>query len=745
MLERIFSKVTEMSLTAQIIILIVCVMRMLLKRFPKYISYILWSVVLFRLLFPVTLESGIGIVPDLGTLFHEYILKEAALAENHGRLVAADVDESEIPYAVSETGNTQGDQIVLGTESGYIPGAGNGRETVDFMYGGYATEVPEEKIPSVETDMPERARMPESGYEAEDGNAGETEASWHRLFLSYGKYVWLAGIGILFLYCSISSAMMKNIVMESKRLKKNIYIINEMLSPFVMGIFEPRIYLPTGLSRQEQKYIILHERIHIRRLDHIVKPVAFAALCVHWFNPMVWLAYSLFCKDMEMSCDEAVVRKLGMQIRAEYSESLLRLSSQRRIIRSIPVDFGEGDTKGRIKNLAAFKQRKMWVMAVLSVGVAILIISLAFTQRVTVSGEDVPNKDMSGVDADMLGLDLNMSGMDLDMSAVGGDIAVSGNTAPLNLSLDITDFYVTHTGDGRNIYHIDENHVLWGCGRNEYGQLGQGTQDYDFHEDMVKIAENVIHVDFSQRVVVIFLTEDHKLYGMGTAGGGALQQLDEFDWMRYSNLDHYAVTTPILLMEDVVYACCGRDDIVCMKEDGTVWTWGVIYHDARSIGYPSEQGDLRFIENPQMILENAILVTGGWFNHAALLQDGTVWTWGYNSSGNCGIEGAEFIGSPTKVAEDVIMVRTDISVDGYPVPDADDISMAWTGEAKYTVDDTITEFDGSYPRYLNNTVIQKADGSYWVCGENVGTEERVVYGELADYSVICTHEFYPCE
>lgn len=706
MLEQIFLKVLDMSRMAGIIILIVCAARLLLKRFPKSISYMLWSVVLFRLLCPVTLESGISIVPALEPLFHEYVSEnESVPAGDNGGLAVPYIEGAALPYADGETGNVPADENAPGTgnmmEMGSVPATGN---------------------------IPETGNVPAGGSVKAAGN------SWQGLFLSYGKYVWLTGIGIFLLYCIISAVRIHNKTRESIPYQENIYIIDEMLSPFVMGIFNPRIYLPAGLGEKEQEYIILHEKLHIRRLDHIVKPVAFAALCIHWFNPLVWLAFVFFCRDMEMSCDEAVIRTMGEQIRADYSSSLLAFSTQQRVIRSIR--FGEGDAKGRVKNLAAYKKTKKWVMAVLSVGAVIFIICLAFTHKAPAPGADAPDADP-------------------DMPEAGGEMAVSENreiqdvpedAAPLNLSLDITDFYVTHTGDCRNLYHIDEDNVLWGCGRNEYGQLGQGTQDYDFHEDMVKIAENVIHVDSTDRVVVIFLTKDHKLYGMGTAGGGALQQWEEFDWMRYANMDHYAVTTPVLLMEDVVYACCGRDDVVCMKEDGTVWTWGVIYHDARSVGYlPSEQGNVCFIEKPQKILENAVLVTGGWSNHAALLQDGTVWTWGYNCSGTCGIEEPEFIGEPTKVAEDVVMVWTDITMDPSLELNKDNLSMAWTGDLKYTVDDTITEYGGPNPHYLNNTVIQKADGSYWVCGEHVGTEERVVYGEGADYSVVCSYEFRPCE
>lgn len=262
----------------------------------------------------------------------------------------------------------------------------------------------------------------------------------------------------------------------------------------------------------------------------------------------------------------------------------------------------------------------------------------------------------------------------------------------LDISLNIKEYYISNTGNPSNLYYIDENNILWGSGRNEYGQLGQGTQDYEFYSDMIKIAENVIHVDYSQTGFTIFLTKDNQLYGMGNAGTGALLQYGGFDWTRYTNGENYAVTTPILLMENVAYARCGRDDIVCQKEDGTVWTWGD------------------------------------------------------NSAGNCGVADLFVVSKPTMVAEDVAMVWTDLAIDSYPQPNEEDIAMAWTGKLKYNSEyNHIAEFNDIYPKYLNNTVIRKTDGSYWVCGENVGTQEKLVSGIEGDYSIVCTDQFTLCE
>lgn len=698
MLEQIFLRVLDMSRTASMIIVIVSFVRILLKRFPKSISYMLWSVVLFRLLCPFTLEFRISLVPSLEPVFYGYTSeKEPAPTGWAGEPAVADT------------------------------GAGVG------AYTGASAEADAEDWPGT----PEAGRAA-SGESWQDGDTSAAGASWQELFLLYGKYVWISGAGILFLYCMVSAARIRGKVSVSIPLKENIYITDEMMSPFVMGILKPRIYLPGCLDAREQEYIIQHERFHIRRLDHIAKPLAFAALCIHWFNPLVWVAFALSCRDMEMSCDEAVIKKLGEGIRADYSASLLALSAQRRVLRWSPVDFGEGDTKGRIRNLASFRKTKKGVLAVLAAGAAILIVCLASDRKAPVPDADNTEAGTDVAESQEMPDGAEPNGLLISNEAEPEESNGQADPEPLVVSLDIREQYITHNGSPTNLFYIDEGGVLWGSGYNECGQLGQGTQDYEFHSEMVRIAENVVHVDYSQQGFVIFLTEDRKLYGMGNAGCGALQQYEEFDDEKYMNGEHYTVTTPILLIEDVVYACCGRDDVVCLKEDGTVWTWGAIIAEGGSSVY--------FLQKPEKILEDAVLVTGGWFNHAALLRDGTVWTWGYNSSGNCGVEKPERIGRPTMAAEGVVMVWTNLALESYPEPDVEDIAMTWTGSLRYNMEyDDIAEFGDIYPRVLNNTVIQKADGSYWVCGEHVGTEEKMVHGREGVYPAVCTHEFHPCK
>lgn len=646
MLDQMFMQVIDMSRTASVSILIIFAVRLLLKNAPKFVSYMLWFVVLFRLLCPVSMESIVSLLPNMAPTSYHYTLEDETISiQNAGKAAYHTINH------VLQDG-LENHQIEM-----TISGENEAAKLVRFQ-------------------------------------------SWETIIL-LGQYVWLFGMGIMLLYSMISYYKMHQKVQtalpmhnsQNKTAYKNrIYIVEDSISPFVMGIFRPKIYLPMHLDKKEQDYILLHEQFHIKRGDHIVKVLAFTALCIHWFNPLVWLAFFISSKDMEMSCDEAVIKRIGTEIKADYSTSLLSLAMGKRMKLGTPLAFGEVDTKSRIKNLAAWKMPDKKKLSFITIAAVVLMVCLLTDPISMISSEP--------------------------------EHVIQTEDEPFSLTMDIEEHYITSTGDPSNVYYIDENKTLWGWGENTYGQLGQGTKDNTYHEEMVKIAENVVHVDFSQKGFVIYLTTDHKLYGLGNSGCGALQQYDSFDWKRYLNygLETYSVETPYLLMEDVIYARCGKDDVVCMTQDGAVWTWGTMYVNG---SYP--WGTVNYIEKPIKILENAVLVTGGWFHHAALLEDGTLWTWGYNLAGNCGVADSPVVAEPVKVEEDVVMV--------------------WTGTMQYNIDcfDYISGLDLEYPRQHENTLIKKSDGSYLICGAYVGTTPQYItnYYELAEITMICTHEFLP--
>lgn len=310
MLDMVFALVLDMTKTASIVIVVVIMARLLLKRAPKVISYALWAVVLFRLLCPFSLEAPVSIIPSMKSVSAAHAL-------------------SEEPISVLDTGyQVAGD-------------AWNGGSGVLHIQ-----------------------TMERNEY----GGTEYTTSAWWEV----GQYIWLAGILCMLIYSAVSYGKLRRRLTGAVPLRDNIYLTDHITSPFVMGIFRAKIYLPSSLWNEEREYIILHEQHHIRRLDHIVKLIAFIALCIHWFNPLVWAAFILSCKDMEMSCDEAVVKKFGGSIRADYSASLLRLATGRHIFAGTPLAFGESDPGGRIKNLAKWKKPALWIV-VAAVAMAVLV------------------------------------------------------------------------------------------------------------------------------------------------------------------------------------------------------------------------------------------------------------------------------------------------------------------------------------------------------------------------------------
>ncbi|MDR1321675.1 MAG: DUF4825 domain-containing protein [Gracilibacteraceae bacterium] len=181
-----------------------------------------------------------------------------------------------------------------------------------------------------------------------------------QVWTALGAYVWLFGVAVMFLYAVISYVRL-------------IRRKDSVEAPFVYGFIKPQIHIPSGLAGEELRYVTLHEQTHIKRRDHLVKLFAFALLGLHWFNPLAWAAFALLCADMEMSCDERVLRELGMGAKADYSEALLSLSMDRRILGASPLAFGEGGVKARVKNVLNFQKPAkivIFVAAVLAIGLA---------------------------------------------------------------------------------------------------------------------------------------------------------------------------------------------------------------------------------------------------------------------------------------------------------------------------------------------------------------------------------------
>ena len=292
----------NMSLTASAVILCVLLVRLALRRAPRVFSYALWAVVLFRLLCPVSLTAGFSLL---------------GLADIPVRAAAAHA--TVVEYVPQDVVHAPEPQVVL--------------------------PVPDAVNDALNTALPQGA---------EQTAADPLEAP-----TAIAALVWLAGVLAMAGYSAVSLVRLRRRLAGAVPLEGNVWLADHISTPFVLGLLRPRIYLPSSLPEGERGYILLHERHHIRRLDHLAKVLAFLALCIHWFNPLVWLSFLLMGRDMEMSCDEAVLRQLGEDARADYSASLLSLATGRRIIAGAPLAFGEGDTGSRIRNVLRWRRPRL--------------------------------------------------------------------------------------------------------------------------------------------------------------------------------------------------------------------------------------------------------------------------------------------------------------------------------------------------------------------------------------------------
>ncbi len=344
----VFSQIVNMSLTGGIVILVVAAARLCLKRAPKAVSYGLWAVVLFRLLCPLAVSSDFSLLNLL-----DVPVKEALVG-------------SRLEYILIE-----------GEPVGNLPGTDNG----------VASDV------DSEGDLGENLLMTgiNSAINVDDRQKNDifserpvtvtVERPLSAGTIFPAAVIWCLGAAGMLLYAVLSGRRLRRNLVGAVHLKDNIFLSDYITSPFVMGLWRPRIYLPSDLGAREQSYILLHEQYHIRRLDHVAKVLGFAVLCIHWFNPLVWLAFVLFCRDMEMSCDEAVVKGMGEEVRADYSASLLELATGKREIGMMPLAFGEGDPGRRIRNLARWKRPALGAVAVAAVFCVILAVALLTNPR----------------------------------------------------------------------------------------------------------------------------------------------------------------------------------------------------------------------------------------------------------------------------------------------------------------------------------------------------------------------------
>ncbi|MBQ9858989.1 MAG: hypothetical protein IJO77_08320, partial [Oscillospiraceae bacterium] len=320
-MNEFFLEFLNMSLKASYVILAVIIVRFLLKKAPKKYSYALWAVAAFRLVCPVSFQSVISL----------FALKIEKNNTTH-------VDLTQV---VSPTINTIQPQANIG-------------------------------LPPVDTAINNSQPAPTPQYSANP----------MQKLVYVAAFIWLVGIAALLIYGIVSYIRLHRKLRFAVKFEDNIYQTEAVSSPFIMGFVKPKIYIPYGLDPSSLEYVLAHEKAHIKRLDHLVKPISFLVLTAHWFNPLVWLSFYLMSRDMAMSCDEKVLVK-GVPSK-DYSTTLLSLAVKKRFPSPSPLAFGESGVKGRIKNALKFKKPALWITVIaVIICIAVIFICAADPKKET--------------------------------------------------------------------------------------------------------------------------------------------------------------------------------------------------------------------------------------------------------------------------------------------------------------------------------------------------------------------------
>lgn len=304
-MDDVFLKLVNLSISASWLILAVLVLRVVLKKAPKWVMPLLWGVVALRLVCPFSIESVLSLIPSAETIPSEIVTetREPVLYEQATLDI---VTNPTLPPAAEVT-----------------VGVSRQQAQVDF------------NIYSV---------------------------------------LWLAGMAALLVHALVSAGKLKKKLATAILLRDNIYESEFVDSPFVFGVVQPNIYLPMHMDEGTAAHVIAHERAHLARRDHWWKVLGYLVLALHWFNPLVWVAYILFCRDIELACDERVVKGLDGAARADYSQALLSCAAPKRAVAACPLAFGEGNIKTRVKSALHYKKPAFWVAAAAVLAVVIMAV-----------------------------------------------------------------------------------------------------------------------------------------------------------------------------------------------------------------------------------------------------------------------------------------------------------------------------------------------------------------------------------
>lgn len=443
----VFYKILQMSISASWLILAIVVLRIFLKKVPRKIICFLWALVAIRLVCPFAIESRFSLIPDTQGIFADYenqlenagtdnvnaglpdisgavggVLDNEGAAGGNADMASGKLN-NEIDNAAGNitAGNTAGGNITGGSVSdggiaagniadknnmsGNIPNISNGNamavDNPDRVNNGGLNDISggnfEGNLDNADNNLSGAATY--AAQKAAAGNVGYRVILAGKLGgISLGRlaFIWTAGCVILLLYAVCSYILLRRKTGAAFNNGENIYICDDIDTPFILGILSPKIYIPSLLTEEERSYVIAHEKAHLKRLDCVWKPLGFILLAVYWFNPLSWVAYILLCRDIELACDERVIADKDIEYKKQYAMTLLNCSSPKKMVSACPLAFGEVSVKTRIKTVLNYKKPAFWL--VLAAVAACVVVMVCFMTNPKSSAPD--NESAAGENID---------------------------------------------------------------------------------------------------------------------------------------------------------------------------------------------------------------------------------------------------------------------------------------------------------------------------------------------------------
>ena len=459
-MDGFFSTLLTMSLTAAIAAGVVMLLRLLLKRVPRWVTCLLWAVVLLRMVCPGGVSLPVSLMPETVSS-GAYVERVLPQAETPASTPQAATTTTTAPAATTQTPVTR--------ETVAVTPTGPDRDTVLTI-------------------------------------------------------LWAAGGIACLAWGAVSYLRLRLRIADAILVEENIYETDQIDSPFVCGFFRPRIYLPVGLAEPDRRYVLLHEQAHIRRRDYLTKPLAYLALCFHWFNPVLWLSYHLFGRDVEAATDQAVIRSFGRTDTAGYAAALLHLGHKPSFPQAVPLAFGEENPKHRIRSVLSYKKPAFWVILVAVVACVVLGVLLLSNrtqaQEITLDGQTVRQASM----VDVLSIADNRVSSDLPLTDLPLlvplsdelarevtdliDQAEQGEETTVSDAEDLPDKTIVFSTPNGDIYQL----------RNESGSfsLWRNTIDGDCHRRTLTFQDQRIETWLADAAAYVSVGRADDLYQLRT-------------------------------------------------------------------------------------------------------------------------------------------------------------------------------------------------------------------------------------